>query len=133
MPDPAYSNFNSMKVTGLETILIAPPEGACLMPAGEFLSNPLDVCGLPLADSDQSPAGLRCGPVYAVLVRVSTDEGIEGLGSVGVGSGAARYVIQEHLRAIVKGQNPFDVELLWERMFRSTLNYGRKGLVLEAI
>jgi L-alanine-DL-glutamate epimerase-like enolase superfamily enzyme len=31
------------------------------------------------------------------------------------------------------GQNPFDVELLWEKMFRSTLNYGRKGVVLEAI
>ena len=30
-------------------------------------------------------------------------------------------------------QNPFDLELLWEKMFRGTLNYGRKGVVLEAI
>ena len=32
-----------------------------------------------------------------------------------------------------RGQNPFDVELLWEKMFRSTINYGRKGVALEAI
>jgi L-alanine-DL-glutamate epimerase-like enolase superfamily enzyme len=43
------------------------------------------------------------------------------------------YIIQEQLRHIVIGQNPFDVEALWEKMFRSTINYGRKGVVLEAI
>jgi L-alanine-DL-glutamate epimerase-like enolase superfamily enzyme len=37
------------------------------------------------------------------------------------------------LAPILLGQNPFDVELLWEQMFRSTMNYGRKGVALEAI
>src|SRR6266436_8813187 len=50
-----------------------------------------------------------------------------------VGNGAAAYILEHHLKPIVLGQNPFDVELLWEKMFRSTLNYGRKGVVLEAI
>jgi L-alanine-DL-glutamate epimerase-like enolase superfamily enzyme len=129
----AYSDSDPMIVKGLETISIAPPESACLMPRGEFLASPLDACGLPLSSGEQSAAGLRGGPVCAVLVRVRTDDGLEGLGTVGVGSGAAAYVIQEHLKPLVVGQNPFDVELLWERMFRSTMNYGRKGLVLEAI
>src|SRR5690349_20263448 len=119
-----------MVITSVETILIAPPEATCLMPPGEFLATPLDACGLALSASEQCPAGLRGGPVYAVLTRIRTDEGLHGLGSAGVGSGAAAYVIEEHLKPIVTGQNPFDVELLWERMFRSTLNYGRKGLVL---
>lgn len=122
-----------MFVTQLETFLIAPPSADLLMPRGEFLANPLDACGDSWSGAEQCPAGIRGGPVYAVLVRAATDEGIYGLGSVGVGSGAAAYVIDEHLRHIVVGQNPFDVELLWERMFRGTLNYGRKGLVLEAI
>jgi L-lyxonate dehydratase len=122
-----------MLITSVETILIAPPAAACLMLPGEFLATPLDGCGLALSASDQCPAGLRGGPVYAVLTRVRTDEDLYGIGSAGVGSGAAAYVIDEHLKPIVIGQNPFDVELLWERMFRSTLNYGRKGLVLEAI
>ncbi len=25
-------------------------------------------------------------------------------------------------------QNPCNIELMWDQMFRSTLNYGRKGL-----
>src|SRR5580658_10464756 len=82
---------------------------------------------------DKRSVGLRGGPAYAVLVRVSTSTGLSGIGSVGVGNGAAAYVIEHHLKQLVEGENPFDVEFLWEKMFRSTLNYGRKGLVLEAI
>lgn len=103
------------------------------MPPGEFLASPLDRCGLSFSVNDQCGAGLRGGPVCAVIVVVTTDDGLEGIGTAGVGSGAAAYVIEEHLRHIVIGQSPFDVELLWERMFRSTINYGRKGLVVEAI
>ena len=31
------------------------------------------------------------------------------------------------------GADPFDVELLWARMYRSTLNFGRNGVVVSAI
>ena len=34
---------------------------------------------------------------------------------------------------ILMGSNPFDVHDLWERMYQETLNFGRKGIVLEAI
>lgn len=33
----------------------------------------------------------------------------------------------------VEGQDPRDVELMWDQMFRATLNYGRKGLPIQAI
>ena len=33
----------------------------------------------------------------------------------------------------MEGQDPRDVELIWDQMFRATLNYGRKGLPLQAI
>ena len=33
----------------------------------------------------------------------------------------------------MEGADPRDVELIWDQMFRSTLNYGRKGLPLQAI
>jgi len=121
-----------MKIINVETFLIGSPPGSTAMPKGEFLTSPLDI----LSDStvpEQQLAGLRGGPVYAVLVRVNTDEGLYGIGSVGVGSGAAAYVIEEQLQPIVIGHSPFNVELLWEKMFRSTINYGRKGLVLEAL
>ena len=34
---------------------------------------------------------------------------------------------------LVVGREPTDVELLWETMYRATLNVGRRGIVLQAI
>ena len=122
-----------MRITNLETLVIGRPPDFTQGAEGEFLVTPLHI----FPDYEKllggPSVGLRGGPAYAVLVRVSTDEGLYGLGTVGAGNGAAAYVLEHHLKPIVVGENPFDVELLWEKMFRSTLNYGRKGLVLEAI
>jgi L-alanine-DL-glutamate epimerase-like enolase superfamily enzyme len=122
-----------MVISGLEVILIGrPPELTQGLP-GEFLVTPLHAFPDYQSMFGGQFVGLRGGPVYAVLVRVTTDEGLEGIGSAGVGNGAAAYVLEHHLKPIVVGQNPFNVELIWEKMFRSSMNYGRKGLVLEAI
>src|SRR5579871_5681184 len=119
-----------MVISDLEVILIGrPPELTQGLP-GEFLVTPLHTFPDYETILGGQFVGLRGGPVYAVLVRVLTDDGLEGVGSAGVGNGAAAYVLQHHLKPIVLGQNPFNVELLWEKMFRSTINYGRKGLVL---
>jgi L-rhamnonate dehydratase len=42
-------------------------------------------------------------------------------------------VIEKHLTKLLLGEDPFDVEKLWDIMWRSTLYYGRKGLVVHAI
>jgi L-alanine-DL-glutamate epimerase-like enolase superfamily enzyme len=122
-----------MRITEVEVIALQCPAGSCQAGRGEFLVTPLHT--LPNAGKilGEGFVGLRSGPVNAVIVLVRTDEGIEGIGSAGVGSGAAAYIIEQHLRSLMLGRSPFDVELLWEMMFRSTLNYGRKGVVLEAI
>jgi L-alanine-DL-glutamate epimerase-like enolase superfamily enzyme len=77
--------------------------------------------------------GLRGGPVGGIVVRLTTSDGLEGVGTVGVGNGSALYILEHSLKPIVLGANPFDVELLWEQMFRSTIYFGRKGTALEAI
>ncbi len=100
---------------------------------GEFLVTPLHVFPDYQKLLGERFVGLRGGPVYAVIVKLTTNDGLYGLGSAGVGNGAAAYIVEHHLKPIVMGENPFDVEQLWEKMFRSTLNYGRKGVVLEAI
>src|SRR5581483_10124108 len=41
--------------------------------------------------------------------------------------------LEQQLRPIVVGADVFDTNLIWETMYRSTLNHGRKGLVLAAI
>lgn len=122
-----------MRISDVEAIPLQCPVGACEAADGEFLVTPLHALPNTPEILGEGFVGLRSGPVNAVIVRVTTDDGITGLGSVGVGSGAAVYIVEQHLQSILVGQNPFDVELLWETMFRSTLNYGRKGVVLEAI
>lgn len=122
-----------MKISKVEQLAIGCPPNFTQGAPGEFLVTPLHVFPDYQRLLGERFVGLRGGPVYAVLVRVTTDEGISGIGSAGVGSGAASYIIEHHLAPILTGQNPFNVELLWEQMFRSTLNYGRKGVVLEAI
>jgi L-rhamnonate dehydratase len=122
-----------MKITAVETIAIGSPGEAPPKGKGRPLVTPLNAPIGEEALMGPTFAGIRGGPVWMVLVRVHTDTGLTGLGSVGVGSGAAQYIIEKHLAELIAGRNPFDVELIWELMFRATLNYGRKGLVIEAI
>src|SRR5262249_56134670 len=100
---------------------------------GDFLVTPLHIFPDYRELLGTDFVGIRGGPIDAVLVRVKTDEGIEGIGSVGVGNGAAVYILEHHLKAIVLGPNPFNVHSILQKIFRSTINYGRKGGVVERI
>ena len=68
----------------------------------------------------------------SVVVEVEADDGTTGVG-VSIGGEPACYIVENHLSRFVEGQDPRDVELMWDQMFRSTLNYGRKGLPIQAI
>ena len=73
------------------------------------------------------------GPQWGaeVLVRIETDEGIEGVGATA--PGPAKLLIEQHFAKLLVGQDPFAIELLWDQLFRSSLPYGRKGLPIMAI
>ncbi|MEB3419295.1 mandelate racemase/muconate lactonizing enzyme family protein [Salipiger marinus] len=68
--------------------------------------------------------------VEFALVRVRTDEGIEGIG-LGSGGDIWRATI-EHLKPLLIGQDPVNVERLWARMWVPKL-IGRRGLTTRAI
>jgi L-alanine-DL-glutamate epimerase-like enolase superfamily enzyme len=118
------------RIASIETIPVGEPGQR---PDDEWVTTPSDVF---LELGSRQTSGLPTstpGVVSNVVVRVRTDDGLEGLGTVGLGSPASKPVIDHHLAPIVLGASAFDVELIWERMFRATINIGRKGLVLEAI
>lgn len=120
-----------MRIVSVETILIGEPENDG--PWNWWVTRPMDIFsefGTRRGDSSPSPMP---GRASNVVVRVQTDEGLHGLGTVGLGSPAAKVFIDHHLGSTLIGACPFDVERLWETMFRSTINVGRKGLALEAI
>lgn len=67
-----------------------------------------------------------------VVVEVEAEGGMTGVG-VSIGGEPACYIVEHHLSRFVEGQDPANVELMWDQMFRSTLNYGRKGLPIQAL
>lgn len=67
-----------------------------------------------------------------VVVEIEADDGTLGFG-VTTGGPPAAWIIQHHLARFLVGQRVTDLERLWDQMYRSTLYYGRKGIVLNAI
>lgn len=92
-----------------------------------LVANPMSI--YPEYKAKRSSWGAKWGP--ELLVRVVTDDGIIGIG--GPVPAGGRAIIEGHLRHLLVGKNPFDIEMLWDQMFRSSLPYGRKGLPIMAI
>ena len=67
-----------------------------------------------------------------VVIEVESASGHRGVGTTNGGVVAAA-IVELHLAAMVEGQSPFAHERIWDRMFNSTIAYGRKGVVLHAI
>jgi L-alanine-DL-glutamate epimerase-like enolase superfamily enzyme len=76
-----------------------------------------------------------------LLIRIETDEGIVGYGEVDTSPEVGKAVIDAEmshgtcygLREILIGMDPFDIEQIWELMYRKTNYYGRLGVVVHAM
>ena len=67
------------------------------------------------------------------VVEVTTEDGVTGQGWCEDGVNAVSRVVEGHLSRMLIGADANDVEGLWDRMYRATLPYGRKGIALQAI
>jgi D-galactarolactone cycloisomerase len=72
-----------------------------------------------------------------MIVEVITDDGISGWGeSLCHGlqpPEIAQTIVDVALKPILLGQDPFDVDVLWERMYNLTRPFGQKGAVPNAM
>jgi L-alanine-DL-glutamate epimerase-like enolase superfamily enzyme len=77
----------------------------------------------------------------ALIVKVHTDEGITGIGEVdsapvaasGVILGPYSHTICSGLKHLLVGEDPFETEYLWHKMFRSNIYAGLSGIAVHAI
>lgn len=77
----------------------------------------------------------------AVLVRVRTDSGLEGIGEADASPEVVKAIIDapfSHniacgLREILLGENPLETERLWQKMYRRTMYFGRTSVTIAAM
>ena len=67
-----------------------------------------------------------------VAVEVEDSRGEVGFG-ISTGGYPAAWIIANHLKRFVVGKYVGEVEKTWDQMFRATLFYGRRGIVMNAI
>lgn len=91
------------------------------------VANPMSI--YPRYKERRSSWGAHWG--NEVLVRIFTDDGLEGVGATA--PAPAKALIEDHFGRLLIGEEPFDIEMLWDQMFRASLPYGRKGLPIMAI
>ncbi len=102
-------------------------KGKTVPPQANFCSNAMDA----LYDRGDSMNTFRFHGW--TVVEIETDDGIIGLGNVALAPRIAKAIIDQYLAPLVIGQDPWDYEYLWQRMYRSTLAWGRKGVAMAAI
>ena len=74
----------------------------------------------------------RGWPKYAwIWVEVNTDEGITGIGESAPVDGVVEALTK--LGRKITGENPFNIEKIWNDMFWRVRGYGRKGVAFQAI
>jgi len=76
-----------------------------------------------------------------VLVRIRTDSGLEGIGEADSSPEVVKAIIDapfSHniacgLREVLLGENPLETERLWQKMYRSTMYFGRTSVTISAM
>lgn len=67
-----------------------------------------------------------------LVVEIEAVDGTIGF-AVTTGGEIGAFIVEKHLARFVEGADVTDIEKIWDQMFNSTLYYGRKGVVLNAI
>ncbi len=92
-----------------------------------FCTNPMDLLEMP-------QASMRTFTFHEwLLVEVFTDEGHIGIGNAALAPQVTRHLIDLYLKPLLIGADPWDVERLWQHMYRKTIAFGRKGIGMVAI
>jgi L-alanine-DL-glutamate epimerase-like enolase superfamily enzyme len=68
-----------------------------------------------------------------LLVEIFTDSGLVGLGNAALSPMVTKPLIDTYLTPLLLDSDPWDIEFLWQQMYRRTMAFGRKGVALAGI
>ena len=67
-----------------------------------------------------------------LVVEIDASDGTQGF-AVTTGGDIGAYIVEKHFARFVEGRAVTEIELIWDQLYLSSLYYGRKGVVLNAI
>jgi L-rhamnonate dehydratase len=134
-PSPPFSEERSkLKITGVRMVHPRPrrPLPTYKPAPGSWSTGNVEVANpMSIYPEYKARRSLFMAPdLGPSAVEITTDKGVRGIGYGGPGAG---FVIEKHLAQLLIDEDPFNLERLWDIMWRSTLYYGRKGMVVHAI
>jgi L-rhamnonate dehydratase len=92
-----------------------------------FCTNPMDLLNLP-------EASMQTFTFHGwLVVEIFTDDGLVGIGNAALAPQVTKQVIDLHLKPLLIGKDPWDIEFLWQLMYRKTMAFGRRGIGMVAI
>ena len=102
-------------------------KGPTVPPKGNFCTNASDV----LWDKGDAMHSFRFH--QWLTCEITADEGSVGIGNAALAPSLVKKAIDEHYSSLVVGEDPFDYAYIWEKMYRRTHAWGRKGIGMVAI
>jgi L-rhamnonate dehydratase len=115
-----------MKITEVRTRVVQ-WEGETVPLPPHFCTNPMD-----LVMFREASMGNFAFHGW-VLVEIFTDAGLVGLGNAALSPLVTKACIDHYLKPLLLGSDPWDIEYLWQQMYRRTMAFGRKGVGMTAI
>lgn len=92
-----------------------------------FCTNPMDLLSLP-------EASMQTFTFHGwLVVEIFTDDGLVGIGNAALAPQVTKQLIDLHLRPLLIGKDPWEIEFLWQLMYRKTMAFGRRGIGMVAI
>ena len=133
---PFQSEKSNLKITGVRLVSTRPkrpvpsyePAPGSWSTGNVEVANPMSI--YPEYKAMRSLFMADPGKVPSFSVELSTNKGLKGYGSGGPGGGT---VVVEHLTKLLLNEDPFNVERIWDILWRSTMSYGRMGVTMNAI
>ncbi len=80
----------------------------------------------------QSRQSFGINVLGTLVVEIEADDGTVGF-SVTTAGEIGAFIVERHLSRFLLGAKVTDIERIWDQMYKSTLYYGRKGVVLNTI
>src|SRR5580658_3414064 len=94
-----------------------------------FCTNPMDAVSPMLTRATMGTFTFHSW----LICEIFTDNGLVGIGNAALSPRVTKQVIDLYLKPLLVGQDPWDIERLWQHMYRKTMAFGRKGIGMVAI